>query len=225
MHKPLFWKTIFVTLFLVTAFYFSCAASELSLAEQNYPLGEGNYWVYMEHVSIKDKNGKPKEIDFICKAEIVSCITKGNFKAVKIKKNTLRGEMSTFYYIITGDKIYTIDEIFLSKIVKKSVEEILNEKDIAEHCLLKYIFPMKKDLEWKASRIVYKFDYVEEIGSITVPAGRFDNCFKLKYPRASSELVEWFFSGIGVVKYKSHFVDYDSATYDHTGELKEYHIK
>lgn len=198
-----------------------------SLTTENYPLAEGNYWAYNEHVKIQDKNKQIKNIDFVATIKVVSCFTKGDFKVAKIEQNTFRGDVINFYYIMVDNKIYSVNDADLKIMAEKAIEEILNKKDVAKYCLLKYVFPMKKGLDWSESgaipfNIGVKPDYIEGIEEVAVPAGKFTDTFKIKNQMA--KVTEWFYPHVGVIKYEHHF-NYDGSDFDRTAELKEYKIQ
>ncbi len=72
---------------------------------------------------------------------------------------------------------------------------------------LRYGFPLKVGLKWDEESDFKRNDnmycwYVEKIEDVTVPAGAFKDCFKIVYDTCPDTTTEWYYPGVGIVKYE-----------------------
>lgn len=97
------------------------------------------------------------------------------------------------------------------------------EKVVSKDNGLRYGFPLKVGMEWDNECDFKRNDhmyckYVEKIEDITVPAGTFKNCFKIVHKTCPDEEAEWYYPGVGIVKYEYH---HHGTITDETYELKK----
>ena len=103
---------------------------------------------------------------------------------------------------------------------KDRIKRTVTEKRVKVKKLdngLKYGFPLKVGLQWDCNREgkrskddhSYCF-YVESQEDVVVPAGVFENCFKIVYSTAPETTKEWYCPGIGVVK--SEYIHHGTLT-------------
>ena len=88
---------------------------------------------------------------------------------------------------------------------------------------LKYGFPLKVGMEWDSECDFKRNDhmycqYVEKVEDVTVPAGTFRNCFKIAHKTIPDEEIEWYYPGVGIVKYEYH---HHGTITDEIYELKQ----
>jgi len=81
-----------------------------------------------------------------------------------------------------------------------------SEKLLSEENGLRYGFPLSVGLKWdefdsKRNDKMYCW-YVEKIEDITVQAGTFKDCFKIVYDTCPDTTTEWYYPGVGIVKYE-----------------------
>ena len=72
---------------------------------------------------------------------------------------------------------------------------------------LRYGFPLKVGLKWDEESDFKRNDnrycwYVEKMEDVTVPAGTFKDCFKITYDTCPDTETEWYYPGVGIVKYE-----------------------
>ena len=82
-------------------------------------------------------------------------------------------------------------------------KEKLSSKDDG----LRYGFPLKVGLKWGEGSDFKRNDnmycwYVERMEDITVQAGTFKDCFKIIYNTCPDTTIEWYYPGVGIVKYE-----------------------
>ncbi len=106
------------------------------------------------------------------------------------------------------------------KVGKARWEDI--ERVMSRDSGLKYGFPLKVGMKWAEECDFKRSDnmyckYVEKIEDVTVPAGTFRNCFKIVHMTCPDEEAEWYYPGVGIVKYEYH---HHGTIIDEVCELK-----
>ena len=81
------------------------------------------------------------------------------------------------------------------------------EKLSSKEAGLRYGFPLKVGLKWDEESDFKRNDnmycwYVEKIENVTVSAGTFKDCFKIVYDTCPDTTTEWYYPGVGIVKYE-----------------------
>lgn len=103
--------------------------------------------------------------------------------------------------------VYKIDDRKLGGSIKVGrMRWETTEKILSKDNGLRYGFPLKVGMEWDKTdfeRTDHMYcKYVEKIEDVTVPAGTFKNCFKIVYKTCPDDEIEWYYPGVGVVKYE-----------------------
>lgn len=81
------------------------------------------------------------------------------------------------------------------------------EKLLSKEEGLRYGFPLKVGMKWGEDPECPRDDnmycwYVEKMEDVTVPAATFKNCFKIVYYTCPDDSAEWYYPGVGIVKYE-----------------------
>jgi len=182
--------------------------------EDVYPLAVGNYWLY-----------EGKICNWFCsdseiREEIIGKDTLSDGSSVFVKRKIFRDRDATFSDTAISYLKYEGNEL----------REYLNKDyDCQFKILLK--FPLQTGAEWStdscfcpACPLIVAFkDSVQAIENITVPAGRFNDCYRIvtcNCPASIVTDVRWFAPHIGISKLTWE-LEWWSATY----VLKEYRVR
>lgn len=142
-----------------------------------FPLKEENAWIY------EDKDG--------------NMLT---YKIVGSKMNKEKEQILYHYGTFREGTMGKIDYYFQTEEGLFYYDKLTSKKAIPS---LKY--PLKEGAEWSygegESKINFKVLAVEDV---SVPAGDFNDCYKIEYKIASGDfsMVEWFCPQIGFIKFK-----------------------
>ena len=117
----------------------------------------------------------------------------------------------TYWLIVDGDRVLRQDGQ-------------LNLSDLQSHVLVQFVFPLSLNSQWsiynaKDAPLNRK---VTKVGSITVPAGTFTDCFYLEGEIGGMTFDDWFCPGIGVAWSN---VEHHGTPYGNRQELLGYQFK
>ncbi|MEO8638138.1 MAG: hypothetical protein ABI430_04535 [Candidatus Taylorbacteria bacterium] len=192
--------------------------------QKYFPLKEGNYWTYNQHIVTTDENNNVKNIDFVSTTKVVSSTaTKDGYKVYKIERTSYKGFSVTQYYILVDNTIYVTSASTFTVTINKPVEDT-TISDIVKNAPLIYDFPLTQGKGWKAFPDLSIEYPVAGVENVTVPAGNFDNSFRLEKINGVNKSTLWFFPTVGGVKSKTYNVDHDNSSEDISSELKEYKV-
>jgi hypothetical protein len=127
-------------------------------------------------------------------------------KIVHLKNEDHNGT-SLITYSIRNVRIYQFDEFDKPGAEKKS--DLPDDK-------LRYAFPLSLKKQWgepekiASNNGLYCY-LVEARENVTVPAGTFNDCYRIAFRTIADESIEWFVPKLGVVK----------STYHHNGSVDD----
>ena len=117
----------------------------------------------------------------------------------------------TYWLIVDGNRVLRQDDK-------------LNLSDLQSRVLVEFVFPISLNSQWamyNAKDAPLNRD-VTKVGSITVPAGTFTDCFYLEGVIGGMTFEDWFCPGIGVVWYNA---EHHGTPYGNRRELVSYKVK
>jgi len=196
---------------------------------QELPLSVGNSWVY--RVTRFD-GFNPNDImtaTFTITDTITSVEIKDGFFVATVQSEhsaetlvEVRGNYpvtdslrpaatETYWLIVDGNRVLRQDDK-------------LNLSDLQSRVLVEFVFPISLNSQWsmynaKDAPLNRK---VTKVGSITVPAGTFTECFYLEGVIGGMTFEDWFCPGIGVVW---HNAEHHGTPYGNRRELISYRVK
>ena len=158
---------------LAVTFIFCINISAFSTSQ--FPLDKGDMLVYHEEL-----------------------VDQGLVYDFEIKHKPIRGYIG-FY------EIY--DKYAKAKVKVGKRNTTHKEKVLSKENGLRYGFPLKVGLKWGKEAGLPRNDnmycwYVEKIENVAVPAGTFKDCFKIVYDTCPDTTAEWYYPGVGIVKYE-----------------------
>lgn len=181
---------------VVLVLLFTSTFSYAELGNDYFPLTEGMEWIYQDWWEIQDPEG-----DFEIQNKYIE-------EKVRVKKiDSIR--------IL---KVLSIEQKGLVKRVK--MEE--NDYQGTRIYYAEYLLPLKVGSKWGDADQLNRKDnmyayYIEGIEDVTVPAGTFEDCYKIVYRTCPDETIEWFCPGVGIVKVKYH---HHGTIINYVSELK-----
>jgi hypothetical protein len=188
----------------------------------DFPLNLGATWVYS--ATHYDTYGTERiTATYIITETIVATQTRPPYFAAELVRDTRiitfsdylagkeweayylagRGETISFWYVLSGTRVYQQNELDWPKIE-------------AGEASLEYIFPLSADLLWypdpQQRAEFLNFELLPGLRAVSgpvereVPAGRFQDCFEIVTYFNGGSPVSWFCPGIGVVESQYHHV-------------------
>ncbi len=208
-----FKKSLIGLVVLITLFQFSCQKSPTGPQgiKDLFPLAVGNYWLY-----------EGKLCNWYCSdSEIWEEIT---------GKDTIADGSSVF---VKRKIIWHVPDSLSDTVIsylKFEGNELREYPDKDYDCQFKILLklPLQIGTEWSTDscfcpacpRVVEITDSIEAVENIAVPAGDFNDCYRIVTGNGSKPYTRWFAPHIGITK-STWEIEWWSATY----VLKEYRVR
>ncbi|HZQ07869.1 MAG TPA: hypothetical protein VFD70_14895 [Anaerolineae bacterium] len=191
----------------------AAAPTPADLSQNIFPLALNNMWVYQ----VTRYDGfNPRDIltaTLVMTETVTEIKTDTNFFAAKIRheesadvpiyvppnmQNMLQpGSASEYWLIAQGNRIYR-------------EEETPDLARMTDRDSLEFVFPLAANEQWVWLPARLPTDSnpdgvmrdVLKVGTVQVPAGRFDNCYQIQDGWVTNTVINWFCPGVGWVERK-----------------------
>jgi hypothetical protein len=201
-----------------------------------FPIFLGSEWKYQtsQTTEIKTTNGELKRVSVQGEySQTITSIFTGLSDRAKIVEFKIEGENyqneCTSSSLISGDSFlwYVIDEDRLyvacsKEAANKIATQIVHQENTTDLPLPEYIAPLKLGTKWSEfnqddannldSTYVW---YVESIVPVTVPAGKYDNCYRILLYTNPDTTIKYICPNVGLV----------SFLYSHNGSVNDYSVE
>lgn len=225
---------------------FSNIASTQASTDQTiydlFPTFLGSKWKYQTSQTTETKatNGELNRVSVQGEySQTVTFIFTGLSDQVKIVEFKMEGENyqteCTSSSLISGDSFlwYVIDKDSLyiacsKEAANKIAAQIVHKENITDLPLPEYIAPMKLGTKWpEFSRDdTNNFDtsyvwYVESIVPVTLPAGKYNDCYRILLNTNPDTAIKYICPNVGLVSY---FYSHNGSVNDYSVELIKYSL-
>jgi hypothetical protein len=196
---------------------------------QEFPLQVGNSWVYQV---TRSEGFNPNDImtatftttDTVTDIEIKN----GFFVATFQSEHTAETLVEVHGTYPTADSLKPATTVSYWLIVDGNrilrQDDNLNLSDLQSQVLVQFVFPISLNSQWSMNNAndAPPNQKVTKVGSITVPAGTFDECFYREGSLGGMTFEDWFCPGIGVVWSNA---EHHGTPYGTKRELVSYKVK
>ena len=180
--------TSFIILIGFISFY-GCG----NINENYFPLNEGWSWEY-SYINLLTNDINKNKITNLSKRELQGKII------IPRKDEKDNGSVSIYFDGEDNDGVFVLAIQSAKDIEPKIFEQ--------PSYLLKY--PIKQGITWKDNNMDNKIESIND--DITVPAGTFNKCIRIKTSNNKGEIVRWHAPGVGMVKQTIKIYESDLKT-------------
>jgi len=173
-----------VVFFIIMLLPYEADSGFFGLSVVDYsPFKEGREWKY----SVVDKIG-----DSIVEKKEVTCTVLASIKmngkdVIPIKSYDEQNKIYNlvFHYVDSTNAIW---------VAVQSAKDA--EPKMVNHIYIKA--PINEGASWESKGIIFTIISIND--TVTVPAGTFNNCLKIKWSLKDGEMINWYAPDIGVIK-------------------------